>query len=169
MSKSRSEGESVLKQSIVLALIFLGAWRSALIGGEDRGRPTCDYCRMILTEKDYGGRIKTTNAKVLIFDSTECMAAFVTKEMVKPAEIGSIWSVHCGQPNRLLNAKTACYLQSASMMSPMSINLSAYPSRAEAERMRQTHPGELLNWPQVLDLIKQKWFPEMLGGPRRRG
>jgi len=158
-----------VKRFISLCPVLLAVSCLALIGGEDRGRPTCDYCRMILTEKDYGGRIKTTKGKVLIFDSTECMAAFVTKEMVKPAEIGSIWSVYFGQPSRLLNAKTACYLRSASMMSPMSINLSAYPSRAEAERMRQNHPGELLSWPQVLDLIKEKWFPEMLGGPRRRG
>jgi len=24
-----------------------------------------------------------------------------------------------------------------------------------------------LNWAQVLDFVKQKWFREMLGGPRR--
>jgi len=156
-----------MKRSIVLWLVFLWVCGSGLIAGEDRGRPTCDYCRMIITEKEYGGRIKTAKGKTLIFDATECMAAFVIKAMVKPAEIQSLWSVHFNQPGRMLNAKTACYLQSNSMMSPMSINLSAYQSRAEAERMRQNHPGELLNWAQVLDFVKQKWFREMLGGPRR--
>ena len=67
-------------------------WPAALIAGEDRGRPTCDYCRMIITEKEYGGRIKTAKGKTLIFDATECMAAFVIKAMVKPAEIQSLWS-----------------------------------------------------------------------------
>ena len=95
------------------------------------------------------------------------MAAFVIKAMVKPSEIQSLWSVHFNQPGKMLNAKTACYLQSNSMMSPMSRNLSAYPSRAEAEKMREKHPGDLLNWAQVLDFVKQKWFREMLGGPRR--
>ena len=156
-----------MKRSIVLWLVFLWVCGPVLIAGEDRGRPTCDYCRMIITEKEYGGRIKTAKGKTLIFDATECMAAFVIKAMVKPAEIQSLWSVHFNQPGRMLNAKTACYLQSNSMMSPMSVNVSAYQSRAEAERMRQKHPGELLNWAQVLDFVKQKWFREMLGGPRR--
>src|SRR5688572_29296866 len=142
-----------MKRCLLLWVVSLIVWRVALIAGEDRGRPTCDYCRMIITEKEYGGRIKTTRGKTLIFDATECMAAFVIKAMVKPAEIQSLWSVHFNQPGKMLNAKTACYLQSNSMMSPMSMNLSAYPSRAEAEKMREKHPGDLLNWAQVLDFV----------------
>jgi copper chaperone NosL len=157
----------MVKEFTLMWFVFLIVWPPGLIAGEDRGRPTCDYCRMIITEKEYGGRIKTVKGKTLIFDATECMAAYVIKAMVKPAEIQSLWSMHFNQPGRMVNAKTACYLQSNSMMSPMSINLSAYASRAEAERMRENHPGEILNWTQVLDHVKQKWFREMLGGPRR--
>lgn len=156
-----------MKRSIFSGLMLVGIWCSGLFGGEDRGRPTCDYCRMIITEKQYGGNIKTVMGKTLIFDATECMAAFVIKAMVKPAEIHSLWSVPFSQSGRLLNARTACYLQSKSMMSPMGINLSAYPSRASAEKMQQRHQGELLNWTQVLDHVRQKWFPEMVAGPRR--
>jgi len=156
-----------VKESTLLWLVFLMVWPAGLIAGEDRGRPTCDYCRMIITEKEYGGKIKTVKGKPLIFDATECMAAYVIKAMVKPAAIQSLWSMDFSQPGRLVNAKTALYLQSNSMMSPMSINLSAYPSRAEAEKMRERHPGEILNWTQVLDHVKQKWFREMLAGPRR--
>jgi copper chaperone NosL len=156
-----------VKKSTLLWFVFLIVSPALMIAGEDRGRPTCDYCRMIITEKEYGGKIKTVKGKTLIFDATECMAAYVIKAMVKPAEIQSLWSMHFSQPGRMVNAKTAFYLQSNSMTSPMSINLSAYSSRAEAERMRENHPGEILNWTQVLDHVKQKWFREMLGGPRR--
>ena len=156
-----------MKAFALLWVVFFVVWPAELIAGEDRGRPTCDYCHMIITEKEYGGKIKTTKGKTLIFDATECMAAFVIKAMIKPAEVQSLWSMHFSQPGSMLNAKTAFYLQSNSMLSPMSINLSAYRSRAEAERMRETHPGEIFNWTQVLDYVKQKWFREMLPGPRR--
>lgn len=122
---------------------------------------------MIITGKEYGGKLKTVKGKALIFDATECMAAFIIKAMVKPVEIQSLWSMHFGRPGRMLNAKTAFYLQSNSMMSPMALNLSAYPSRADAESMRQRHPGILLNWIEVLDYVRQKWFPEMVASPRR--
>jgi copper chaperone NosL len=157
----------MVKGSNFLWLVFLVVWPAGLIAGEDRGRPTCDYCRMIITEKEYGGKIKTIKGKTFIFDATECLAAFVIKTMVKPGEIQSLWSMHFNQPGRMLNARTAFYLQSNSMTSPMSINLSAYSSQFEVERMRENHPGEILNWTQVLDHVKQKWFREMLPGPRR--
>jgi copper chaperone NosL len=157
----------MLKGPTFLWFVFLVVWPAGLTAGEDRGRPTCDYCRMIITEKEYGGKIKTVKGKTFIFDATECMAAFVIKAMVKPAEIQSLWSMHFSQPGRMLNARTAFYLQSNSMMSPMSINLSAYSSRAEAERMRQKHPGEVLTWTHVLEHVRQKWFPEIVGSPRR--
>ena len=156
-----------MKESTLLWFVFLIVWPAGLIAGEDRGRPTCDYCRMIITEKEYGGRIKTVKGKALIFDATECMAAYVIKAMVKPAEIQSLWSMHFSQPGRMVNAKTAFYLQSNSMMSPMSINLSAYRSRAEAERMRETILARSSTGLKFLDHVKQKWFREMLAGPRR--
>ena len=156
-----------MKRCILLSVVSFSLWPAVLMAGEDRGRPTCDYCRMIITAKEYGGRIKTTKGKTLIFDATECMAAFVIKTMVKPTEIQSLWSVNFNQPGKMVNAKTACYLQSNSMISPMSINLSAYSSRVEAGMMREKHPGDLLNWSEVLQFVKEKWFREMLGGPRR--
>src|SRR5678816_2505929 len=131
----------MVKASTLLWFVFLIVWPARLIAGEDRGRPTCDYCRMIITEKEYGGKIKTVKGKTWIFDATECMAAFVIKAMVKPVEIQSLWSMHFSQPGRMLNAKTACYLRSNSMLSPMAINLSAHQSKAEADRIRQEHPG----------------------------
>jgi copper chaperone NosL len=157
-----------VRRSSLWLFLLLSLWCGKLFGGEDRGHPACDYCRMIITEKHYGGKIKTVKGTTLIFDATECMAAFVIRSMVKPAEIQSLWSVNFSQPGRMLNAGTAWYLRSSSTMSPMGINLAACASRAEAERMRQKHPGELLKWTEVLNLVKEKWFPEMLGGPRRR-
>ena len=65
----------MVKASTLLWFVFLIVWPARLIAGEDRGRPTCDYCRMIITEKEYGGKIKTVKGKALIFDATECMAA----------------------------------------------------------------------------------------------
>ena len=157
-----------MRRLALIWFVVFGTRPAVLIGGEDRGRPTCDYCRMIITEKEYGGRIKAVGRKPFIFDATECMAAFVIKAMVKPVEIQSLWSMNFKQPGQMLNARTASYLQSNSMISPMAINLSAYASRAEADSMRQKHPGEILSWVEVLNFVKQKWFPEIVGAPRRQ-
>jgi hypothetical protein len=38
----------------LVACVSLGVWLRVDCR-RDRGRPTCDYCRMIITEKEYGG------------------------------------------------------------------------------------------------------------------
>lgn len=135
---------------------------ASLSAGQDRGRPTCDYCRMIISEKEFGGRLQTSRkAKAYIFDATECMAAFLIKGSVPQAQIRSLSSVHHGEPSQWMNAKDAWYVQSATLMSPMSMNLSAHRTLLEAEALRKKHGGDVLSWNQVLELVKSKWFPPM--------
>jgi copper chaperone NosL len=130
--------------------------------GEDRGPKTCDFCRMIITDKQYGGKLSTTKGKTYIFDASECLAAFTIKQMAKPDTVVTMSSVNFSNPASFVNVKRAVYLQTKALMSPMSLNLLAFATAADAEAARKKHAGEILRWNQVLDLVKRKWFPEML-------
>ena len=125
----------------------------------DQGRLACDYCKMIITRADFGGEILTTGGARLIFDSTECLAAYVLSRATLPQEIRTMVSIDHEAPRHRLRAEQACYLHSASLESPMAMNLSAYRSRARAEIARRRHPGGLLTWPQVLALVDSTWHP----------
>ena len=141
-----------------LVVILLLAWSVMAVAGDYKGTPTCDYCRMFMTEKAFGGRLTTTDGKTLIFDATECMAAFTLYKF--PADqIRSLRSVNWAAPDKLLDAKRAWYLRSAKRPSVMGVNLSAYASRAEAERARTNlGDGQVLDWEQVLGLVRRRWL-----------
>jgi copper chaperone NosL len=141
---------------LVASLLVLG-WPLAAAAGDYKGTPTCDYCRMFMTERAFGGRLITTDGKTLIFDATECMAAF-TLYKIPPKEVRRLRSVHYAAPHALLDAKRAWYLRSAKRPSVMGVNLSAYASRAEAERARSEVGGELLDWDQVVGLVRRRWL-----------
>jgi copper chaperone NosL len=117
---------------------------------------------MIITDKQYGGKLSTTKERTYIFDASECLAAFTIKQMAKPDTVVTMSSVNFSNPASFVNVKRAVYLQTKALMSPMSLNLLAFATAADAEAARKKHPGEILRWNQVLDLVKRKWFPEML-------
>jgi copper chaperone NosL len=145
-----------LARLVVLAVVL--GWPPPVGAGDYKGTPTCDYCRMFMTEKAFGGRLITTDGKTLIFDATECMAAFTLYKF--PADqIRSLRSVDWAAPEKLLDAKRAWYLRSAKRPSVMGVNLSAYASRAEAERARAAlGDGQVLDWEQVLGLVRRRWL-----------
>jgi len=146
-----------MRVHLIVALLLASVVGAS--AGDYAGQPTCDFCEMLITEKAFGGRLTTTRGKTLVFDATECMAAFSLYKM-KPPEIGELQSVNHERPSDSIDAKRAAYLQSDKRLSPMGLNLSAYASRDEAERARSKVGGEVLSWDQVLKLVRKRWYRE---------
>jgi hypothetical protein len=114
---------------------------------------------MILVEsgKGFGGVIETVDGRRLIFDSTECMAAFVLTHGVPANRVRAIYSVDHDAPDHRLVAERARYLHSH-MESPMGMGLSAHASLARARAERRRHPGEILDWDHVKELVRVVWY-----------
>ena len=117
---------------------------------------------MIISDKQYGGKLRTAKGKTYIFDASECLAAFTIKQMDKPDTVATMSSINFDNPASFVNVNRAIYLQTKALMSPMSLNLLAFATAADAEAARKKHPGEILRWNQVLEMVKRKCFPEML-------
>ena len=118
----------------------------------------CDYCRMFFQEERFGGELITLNDSILIFDASECMAAFVIAGKVPAARIKEIWSVNYSSPHILLDAGNAWYLHSDKLTSPMEANIAAFPTKLAADSVRSKLGGETLDWEGVLDFIRTRWF-----------
>ena len=129
----------------------------------DEGRPACDYCRMIMTERRFGGMLETAEGRGLIFDSAECLAAYCLRNEAASATSHAMWSVCWAPPGVWMRAERAWYLHSDRLESPMAMNLSAFQSRSDAERASRAHPGEVLSWRQVLALVDRTWFHQDTG------
>lgn len=126
---------------------------------EDEGRPCCDYCRMIITEKAFGGEVRTADQKLLIFDATECMAAFWLMQRADTVRLRSLRSIRHERPSERIDARRAWYVHCDSLPSPMGMNLSAYGSAAQAMAALGRRRGRLLRWNEVVSLVRGTWFP----------
>ena len=143
-----------------LSLLALAAFLHAghALAALDAGRPACDYCRMILSEPDFGGEISTRSGHRRIYDTVECMAAAVLTDSVPQRDIRAIRTVDHDAPHARIPLDRTVFLHCPAIQSPMGLSLLAFASRARAERACPRHGGRLLDWRGVLALVDSTWF-----------
>ena len=121
----------------------------------------CDYCKMLFQEKNFGAEVQTTSDSILVFDATECLAAFLIGKKIRDDHIKKIWSVDYNNPSELADGTRAWYIRSNKILSPMSVNIAAFASRSEADSVFVKIGGEKLDWKGVMKLVQERWFPEV--------
>jgi copper chaperone NosL len=106
----------------------------------------CAHCKMQISDPRFGSQVVTTTGRQLVFDSPECLAAFLEKA---PAEmVATVWVLDVEKPGSWVNAEQAGYLRDASLRSPMG-RITAFASPAAAEAARARLGGQPLTWDAV--------------------
>lgn len=127
------------------------------------GVDVCAYCKMLITEQQYGAVLVTKKGKVYKYDSVECMAAVYFLRQIPHEEIHSLWTARFEEPGKLIEVSEAVYLHSPNLRSPMGLNVSAYSARAFAEQMQARYGGDIIDWKNVLHLVEVEWLPRWGG------
>lgn len=107
------------------------------------GKDQCELCKMTVMDNKFGTEIVTTKGKVMVFDSDECMRDYINK--FNPAASG-YHVTNFNKPGSLLDGKTAWYLHSSAIKSPMGGNLAAFATKTEAETAKGKNSGDVLDW-----------------------
>jgi copper chaperone NosL len=118
------------------------------------GSDQCDHCRMTIMDNKFGAEIITSKGKVYKFDAAECLVKFVKEGKVKEEDIKTRLVTDASKPGQFTDALNASYLISENFPSPMGANLSAYSSRADAEKFQKDYSGELMTWDEILTKLK---------------
>ena len=106
----------MVKRSTLLWFVFLIVWPARLIAGEDRGRPTCDYCRMIVSDARYAAAAITSTGRTVRFDSVECLASWVATQEEAPRDM---WVTDVTTPGVLIPVGSAVFHRDPAKGSPM--------------------------------------------------
>ena len=123
------------------------------------GAEECTQCHMTLADPRHAGQLVTTTGKVLPFDDVGCLATFVASGGIAEGEIHSVWFHDFTEPDSLLDAKAAVFLQHDSIRTPMDYGLVALRRGAGSDRLAASTGGRLLSWDQVLDRVKPRAAP----------
>lgn len=130
---------------IVLAVVITACTKPApqpLRYGNDQ----CTQCKMEIEDQKFGAEAVTQTGKVIVFDSPECLAQWISKRSGGMDGLHSVWVTDFIRPGTLIDASTAFFLHSTMIKSPMGLNYAAFATDEERHRAQISFTGESRVW-----------------------
>ncbi|MBK7105988.1 MAG: nitrous oxide reductase accessory protein NosL [Ignavibacteriae bacterium] len=119
------------------------------------GHDSCDKCRMQIMDPKYGTELVTSKGKIYKFDSVECLA-FYAKNM-NDDENSTLWVTDFLNKNELVEKNKAYFLLSANLRSPMGLNLTAFSSQTDLNKIKNQYQGKKINWDELIEYVNHEW------------
>lgn len=142
----------------VLVLISLGLVLNGCSSGPREiqyGSDVCAHCNMTLTDPRFAAELVTKKGKIQVFDSIECLAAFVTRDSTPS---GQSYLSNFNQPGTLIKMADAVIVRSENKIrSPMGMNLAAFSATRSPTELAGKFGGNILSWQNVTNLVSDKW------------
>ncbi len=143
-----------MRNQVVIILILAGILASCTTTPKPviYGSDGCHYCSMTIVDKQHAAQIMTKKGKSFAFDATECMLNHV-KELDR--ETIALYMVNdFNAPGEFVDAKSATYLISKNIPSPMGEFLSAFATEEDARSVQAANEGELFTWVELKKRFK---------------
>ena len=112
------------------------------------GHDHCLLCDMTVVDKSHAAQYVTLKGKPYMFDAVECLVLQIEKSDNED-QLAFILVADYASPGSLVDAKSATYIISDQIKSPMGANLSAFSSKQEAENTLKKHGGQLFTWEEL--------------------
>ena len=133
---------------LVLNLLFSCSIEPSKI---EYGKDACHYCKMTIVEETHAAEIVTKKGKPYKYDAIECLLNDFENREEK--DIALFLVTDYLTPKKLIDAKTATYLISEEIQSPMGANLSAFELKENAEKFAVNDSDKILNWTEIQKLF----------------
>jgi len=131
---------------ILSALLFISSC-SIELEKINYGKESCHFCKMTIIDNQHAAEAVTTKGKVFKYDAIECMINDLKQK--NEVEFGLLAVNDYASPGALIDAKTAAFLISKKIKSPMGAFLSAFEKQEEAEKALTEYKGNLYNWEEI--------------------
>ncbi len=118
------------------------------------GKDQCNFCKMNVVDKTHSAQYVTNKGKQFKFDAIECMVNDLS--IKEENEIAILLVADYGNPGEMIDAKTAIYLISEGIKSPMGANLSAFSSKEKAAELLQEFGGKNYSWETLKQQLSDK-------------
>ena len=118
------------------------------------GQANCTHCSMTVADNRYAAELVNDKGKAFFFDSAECLMAYV-HEQPEQGEIAAYLMVSdFTKPGELTDARSASFLQTEALPSPMGFYMNAVADKVAAIKMQQEYGGRLLTWKEAVTAVE---------------
>jgi copper chaperone NosL len=110
---------------------------------------------MQIMDPKYGTELVTSKGKIYKFDSIECLA-FYSKNM-NDDDNSTLWVTDFLNKNELVDKNKAYFLLSENLRSPMGLNLTAFSSQTDLNKIKNQYQGRELKWNELIEYVNHEW------------
>ena len=151
----KKRNEIIMKNivTIVITISFLFiACSSAGPVPIELGKEPCSYCKMTISDPQFGGEIITVKGKVYKFDDLHCLTGFLKEGAVAKNDIKDMYAVNFSGNHNLIKADENLLLYKSDLLhSPMNGNIAAFDNRDSlAVTINNFKGGMPLNWDELI-------------------
>ena len=115
------------------------------------GADGCGYCKMTIMDHRYGAELVTDKGKVFVFDAAECLIEYLYQNEEAGQHSRFLLVTSYSDPDHLIDAKSATYLVSKEMPSPMGAYLTAFAEKNTAEEYHHEKGGNIYTWDELFE------------------
>ncbi len=109
---------------------------------------------MTISDKKFGAEIVNDKGKAYKFDAAECMIKYLNSETTDENNY-MLLVIDYNQPETLIDAKSAAYIVSPLIKSPMGEDLAAFKSKKDAEEeLNKIKNGNIYTWDEIKNKLK---------------
>lgn len=118
------------------------------------GKDTCAECKMMIMDPRFGGEIVTKKGKVYKFDDAHCVAVFLERRAVDLSSIHQTLFVDYNDPDHFIKVKSAEFVVSSQLKSPMGGNAAAFKDeKAAREKAAELEGSKVTNWATLYNIL----------------
>lgn len=108
------------------------------------GKDQCGFCKMTISNPQFGAELITDKGRVIKYDATECMVNHINKDGQK---FQKLFAVPYDQPKELKPVDNLHFLISPDFRSPMGANLAAFN---DIKQVDEKYHSQLMDWETLL-------------------
>lgn len=110
------------------------------------GEDECAACRMRITDRRFASQLVLRTGKAYPFDAIECLIGFSERGELAEDAVHSRWVADFAHPGSLIDVRTARWLRTEAVRSPMGLGVLAFADAEDLARARATHGGHEVTW-----------------------
>ncbi len=110
------------------------------------GADACVFCKMTISDINFGAEIMTKKGKAYKFDDTHCLIAFMKQGSVAEKDIEGTYLVNFSEPHNFVEVSEALLYKSEDLHSPMGGNVASFDSKEKLDDVAMKIKGEIITW-----------------------
>ena len=111
------------------------------------GSDMCHFCKMTIVDTQHAAQFVTKKGKQYKYDAIECILNEFSE--TGTSHVGVVLVADYSNPGIMVDAKTATYLISKEIKSPMGANLTGFSQKVEANKFVKSEEDKLYTWQSI--------------------